>query len=312
MAHHRHKRDTNARRFSGASVMAASLALLVTAPAVAVGVLASEPPSDAPAQADAVRATLRLSDVQSERGQVSRAGSRYARAADERAARQLLRERAARAKREAEQARQQAEQRATQRAVREADTRLWTTSALNLWSAPERGATKFGVLKAGAKVLVTGRRKAERVELALEGKSRWVTSGYLSQEKPQPEEEEEGAVAALGGACTNGTSVSGSPNILAVHQAVCAAFPSIVSYGTYRAGSTDHASGRAIDIMVSGSMGWDVANFVRSNYAAFGVSYVIYSQQIWSVDRGGEGWRWMSDRGSTTANHYDHVHVSTY
>ena len=33
---------------------------------------------------------------------------------------------------------------------------------------------------------------------------------------------------------------------------------------------------------------------------------------IWSVERGGEGWRGMSDRGSTTANHYDHVHVTTY
>ena len=26
----------------------------------------------------------------------------------------------------------------------------------------------------------------------------------------------------------------------------------------------------------------------------------------------GEGWRGMSDRGSTTANHYDHVHVTVY
>jgi hypothetical protein len=27
--------------------------------------------------------------------------------------------------------------------------------------------------------------------------------------------------------------------------------------------------------------------------------------------RASEGWRYMEDRGSTTANHYDHVHVST-
>ena len=53
-------------------------------------------------------------------------------------------------------------------------------------------------------------------------------------------------------------------------------------------------------------------DFVRANYAELGVSYIIYSQQIWSVDRAGEGWRGMSDRGSTTANHYDHVHVTTY
>jgi hypothetical protein len=39
---------------------------------------------------------------------------------------------------------------------------------------------------------------------------------------------------------------------------------------------------------------------------------VIWSQQIWTVDRGSEGWRYMEDRGSTTANHYDHVHVTVY
>jgi hypothetical protein len=30
------------------------------------------------------------------------------------------------------------------------------------------------------------------------------------------------------------------------------------------------------------------------------------------VQRSSEGWRWMEDRGSTTANHYDHVHVTVY
>ena len=74
----------------------------------------------------------------------------------------------------------------------------------------------------------------------------------------------------------------------------------------------DHPLGRAVDIMVSGAPGWDVAEYVRANYARLGVSYVIYAQKIWSVQRGGEGWRGMSDRGSVTANHSDHVHMSTY
>ena len=68
----------------------------------------------------------------------------------------------------------------------------------------------------------------------------------------------------------------------------------------------------AIDIMVSGSRGWEVAEFIRANYSALGVNYVMYSQKIWSVDRSGEGWRYVEDRGSVTANHYDHVHVTTY
>jgi hypothetical protein len=64
--------------------------------------------------------------------------------------------------------------------------------------------------------------------------------------------------------------------------------------------------------MVSGEEGYQVAEFVRKYYQELGVNYIIYSQRIWSVERSSEGWRAMSDRGSTTANHYDHVHVTTY
>ncbi len=35
--------------------------------------------------------------------------------------------------------------------------------------------------------------------------------------------------------------------------------------------------------------GWEVAEFVRANYAELGVSYVMYSQRIWSVDRASRG-----------------------
>ena len=152
--------------------------------------------------------------------------------------------------------------------------------------------------------MVTGREMWGRTEIVLKGESRWVTNGYLSDDKPP----------TLGGDCTNGTSVEAgvSDHIKAVHNAVCANFPDISVYGTLRGGGGDHASGRAVDIMVSGEEGWAVANFVRENAAAFGVSYVIYSQSIWSVERSGEGWRGMSNRGSDTANHYDHVHVSVF
>ena len=92
---------------------------------------------------------------------------------------------------------------------------------------------------------------------------------------------------------------------------VCANWPSITSYGTWRSDG-EHGQGRAIDIMVSGDTGWEVAEFLRANYAALGIEYIIYSQQMWSVERSGEGWRGMSDRGSVTANHYDHVHVTVY
>jgi uncharacterized protein YraI len=196
---------------------------------------------------------------------------------------------------------------ATTKAVRNASVKRWSTADLNLWSASDKGASNLGILDSGEKVLITGRVADGRSEVVVKGAARWVTSDYLSDEKP-----EEGP-AGLGGSCSNGTSVpSGvSPNIVKVHEAVCANFPSITSYGTFR-GDGEHAEGRAVDVMTSGSTGWDIAEFLRANASALGIEYIIYSQNIWSVERSGEGWRGMSDRGSTTANHYDHVHVTVY
>jgi hypothetical protein len=192
----------------------------------------------------------------------------------------------------------------TKKALRKADRKLWTQSALNIWTQPGDEAKKLGELDAGTKVLITGRTLFGREEVVLDGKSRWVTTGYLSTEEP----------FTLGGDCTNGTSVDSgvSENIVNVHAAVCAEFPEISVYGALRGGGGDHSIGRAVDIMVSGDRGWQVAEFVRKYYAELGVNYVIYARNIWSVERSGEGWRPMEDRGSVTANHEDHVHVSTY
>lgn len=188
-------------------------------------------------------------------------------------------------------------------AVRAADRSLWTTTELNLWTRPDKKAVQRGVVEGGEKVLVTGRTMLDREEIVVDGEAWWVTAGYLSEDKP----------FALGGDCTNGSSVPAavSENIKKVHAAVCAAFPEIVSYGTFRSDG-EHSQGIAIDIMVSGDRGYQVRDFVQKYYVELGVNYIIYAQHIWSVDRGGEGWRPMSDRGSATANHYDHVHVTVY
>lgn len=320
MAKHRHKRETNARRLlklPSASVVAGPLAVLVTAPAVALGVWAGEPAllvADVQQLSSASAASsLALGDL--DRSVVSRAGARTVDNADVKAQRKKRQARQARQAREVRQAQQAVKRKQaaaasaaraqTVAAVKQADTKLWTTAALNLWTDTGPKSGRVGVIAEGEQVLVTGRREADRAEVVIDRQARWVTASYLSTEEP---------VAGIGGACTNGTSVASgvSGNIVAVHNAVCAAFPSITVYGTLRGGGGDHPQGRAIDIMVSGSTGWDVANFVRDNASELGVSYVIYSQNIWSVQRGGEGWRGMSSRGSTTADHYDHVHVSTY
>lgn len=73
---------------------------------------------------------------------------------------------------------------------------------------------------------------------------------------------------------------------------------------------SDHPGGLALDFMTRGSTGDTLAGYVMANAARLGVKYVIWNQRIWSVARASEGWRRMKDRGSPTANHMDHVHVS--
>ncbi|MBE7323711.1 SH3 domain-containing protein [Nocardioides sp. Y6] len=288
MAKHRHKRETNARAIPRAALVAAPVAVLATVSAVTLGVVQADPAPQGTYLADTQRVEAAIADRTQP---VSRAAVRRGEA--------VVTKRVEARKAEAQ------ERRATQRAVANADTRLWTTVALNLWSASGKAGEKVGLLDAGKKVLVTGREADGREELVVNGKSRWVTAGYLSADKP--------VATTINGDCTNGTSVPSNvdPSIIKVHRAVCAAFPQVTTYGTWRSDG-EHGQGRAVDIMVSGETGWAIAEMLRANHASLGIEYLIYAQKIWSVERSGEGWRGMSDRGSTTANHYDHVHVTVY
>ena len=304
MADRRHKRDTDARRTPRATLVAGPLALVATASVISLGVVLS----DAPAS-ETITARTTAADLQQATGG-SGLGSRdsvLSRSSDRSGLTTV--EGATLEKAETKLDRVLAKK-AVEKAIAKADTKLWTTAPLNLWTEPGEKAKKVGTVAAERKVLVTGRELYGRDEVVIDGKARWVTRGYLQEEKPETGP----ATASASASCTNGSSVPAgvSPNIAAVHRAVCAQFPSITSYGTFRSGGGDHGRGLAVDIMVSGELGWQVAEFVRANAGQLGVSYAIYSQRIWSVERGGEGWRPMSDRGSATANHYDHVHVTTY
>lgn len=81
----------------------------------------------------------------------------------------------------------------------------------------------------------------------------------------------------------------------------------VLGFG-HRGNETEHDDGLALDFMTRN--GSPLAEYMRANATRYGVTYVIWAQRIWSVARAGEGWRPMEDRGSPTANHLDHVHVS--
>jgi hypothetical protein len=291
VAEHRHKRETNARRKPRAALVAGPIAFLATASVVTLGVLASNPAArDLVAEDTAAD----LSGVQS-RDTVSRSDSRVAA--------QELSKTSARALDRAATLRA-----ATLRAVRTADTKLWTTTVLNLWTDSGKGATQVGELEAATSVLVTGRKADDRVEVVVDGKSRWVTAGYLSEDKPLT------AAAGLSMApCPDPGVESGLTSAAVyVYRSVCHAFPQITSYGGWD-DHGEHSSGKALDIMTSDvALGNAIAAFLQSHAAELNLYDILWRQQIWTPVRASEGWRTFPSRGSATADHYDHVHVSTY
>ena len=194
----------------------------------------------------------------------------------------------------------------------------FATAALNVRVGPARDADVITVLTRGAKVGITGTTEGDWVQVLHDGSPAWVNGDYLATSPPPKETAEPSPTAdapqGLSTApCPTGSEVEDglTSNAIAVHRAVCAQFPQITSYGGLRPGDGgEHGQGRALDIMATGSLGDSVAAFVRENYKALGVTEVIWEQRIWTVERASEGWRPMSDRGSATANHYDHVHVT--
>lgn len=220
--------------------------------------------------------------------------------------------------------------------------RLYVTTELNVRTEPDEATPVLTVLSPGTKVKATGRTEGDWAEILRDDEYRWVHGAYLSETKPEAKTKTEtdpdsgdgdgsgngdsssdsdgsdsgdSSGGVSGSACASGSGVEDglTSNAVAVHRAVCAQFPEVSSYGGVRAGSGEHGSGHALDIMVSsGSLGDSIADWVRANASELGVSEVIWAQQIWTVQRSSEGWRSMPDRGSATANHYDHVHVTVY
>jgi hypothetical protein len=98
-----------------------------------------------------------------------------------------------------------------------------------------------------------------------------------------------------------------------IYRSVCALFPAVNSYGGWRSGGLPfHKNGRAVDIMLTpgaeSALGHRIANYLIAHAKDFNVDHIIFEQQIWTPST--PHWRHMADRGSITANHFNHVHVA--
>jgi hypothetical protein len=193
----------------------------------------------------------------------------------------------------------------------------YATTGLNVRTEPSNVASVVALLHTGTKLAVTKTITKGFRYVSYHGKGRWVKNKYLSDSKPKSTKASSsvGSGGISGAPCPSGSSVESglTPDAIRVHRALCHRYPQITNFFGRRTSSGYHGQGRALDCMISDTtVGWEIAKWVRANAKSLGAMEVIYRQQIWTVQRSSEGWRPMSDRGSPTANHMDHVHVSVY
>jgi hypothetical protein len=183
----------------------------------------------------------------------------------------------------------------------------WTTAPLKLRVLPREGSRDVGVLASGKQVAVTGGHRGDYAEVVVGRAARWVTAAYLSKHKVVAPKH----VGLSDAPCPDGSGIESAlqPQSVKVYRAVCAAFPELTSYGG-QDGHGEHVNGEAIDFMVpSSGVGERVKDFLYAHHSELDLFDIIWSQHIWTIQRAGEGFRSMEDRGSATANHYDHVHI---
>lgn len=182
----------------------------------------------------------------------------------------------------------------------------WTHRDLKLRVTPTESGAVVGEVKSDQQITVTGRQQNGFTEVVIDGVARWVSSDYVADDR-DPASLPLGTAPCAGTSSVMGGLVSDADK---VYTAVCNAFPQIRVYGG-RDPHGEHRNGKAIDIMTSDvTLGTSIANFLRAHASELNLYDVIWHQKIWTPVRAGEGWRAMSSRGSATANHMDHVHVS--
>ena len=201
----------------------------------------------------------------------------------------------------------------------------YTSDAVNLRTGPSIDYRIVRVLSPNTEVQLTGVTQDGFSQVLDEGQLRWISTQYVSDSPvtsaPDPGPVQ-GPVAPADGDAAGGTLNTGGSSGLdelrdttkRVVYSIRQNYPQITTmYGVRADPYPDHPSGRAVDLMMPNgaadvALGDQVAAYLQQNADALNIEYLIWRQRIWI--NGDSGWTWMSDRGGTTANHYDHVHVT--
>ena len=214
----------------------------------------------------------------------------------------------------------------------------YATTALDIRTASGSSSRTVGEVATGTALSITGVTANGRSQIVYRGQTRWVTSKWLSANKPGTASKPSATKPAASKKAKSGkTSIPSSPgnwnklmaggseglsglrpSAKGIVNNVLQNFSQITTIYGVRPHDPypDHPSGHAIDLMLPNyksneALGWKMAKYYQAHASELGVSYIIFHQQIWSVARDSEGWRHMEDRGGDTANHMDHVHITT-
>ena len=181
----------------------------------------------------------------------------------------------------------------------------YATVPLDIRTTPALSTTVITEVPQGAALAITGRVSGGYAEVVYGGVARWVTAKYLSTTR-----------SLNTGGSVGLDNLSGNGKVIVT--TVRARYPQITTmYGVRPDSLPDHPTGHAVDIMLPNytrneQLGWTIANYLRAHAGELHVSYIIFHQHIWNIARDSEGWRLMADRGSDTANHVNHVHVTVF
>lgn len=195
---------------------------------------------------------------------------------------------------------------------------LKTTANVHLRSGLSTRTKSLVVLSKGTVIASNGKARGIWQPVEYKGRTGYVSSRYLVRTTAAPKSTSTAKRSVTSSAPRSRVSMPSGVNAngrrVASHVANNHAGITTI-YGYRNERGSDHGTGRAVDVMIPNyrsnqALGWSIATDLRNNASQLGITYIIWDQKIWSVQRDREGWRHMSNRGSDNANHKNHVHVS--
>lgn len=175
---------------------------------------------------------------------------------------------------------------------------LYVRTSATLRASASASGSVVGTVPMGTTLRSTGSAAGAFSSAIWNGKTAWIADSQV--------------VATMGSTSLNRLETYGKAAVLVVRPR----YPRLTSIYGWRSSSdysTDHPNGRAVDFMIPSyktnkAQGDLVAAYVIANGKNMHVTYVIWQQRIYTMSSG--KWKAMANRGSDTANHKDHVHVS--